>query len=149
TSRKAGVWRVHTAAEYRLLSDRPGLRVGHLNLDVRSEGNLLVTGANPGGLRLWDLRFQRQVAQVPNPDGDTALFHAPSQSLLGCGRRGIYRWPMKLVLSEQRLRIGPPEKMYPKILDRPGCPNLSGDGRFLAVVLDGRSVRVLNLEHEA
>ena len=95
-----------------------------------STGDLLiVTSPTPLGLRVFDIRLQKEIAAAPIGPIGCSCFDPHGRFVITSGVRGLEQWPIER--AAQHLKLGPP-----KLLRSDGDikdMDLSADGRILAL----------------
>ncbi len=130
--RKIALWEITSCREYRTLlraaADDKGI---YEYSTIRSDGRVLAVAMHNCGVGLWDLPGGAEMAFLPVPGCDFALFE-PSGALLTNGSAGLLRWPVQGdPAAPGLLRVGPPHQLpVPGPICHVAC---SSNGRVIAV----------------
>ena len=99
-------YQVNPALEYRTFAHASGEPIHYRSAAIHRDGRLLAV-ATSRGVAMWDLAHGTEIAFLPIGDVLQVMFES-SGDLLTSGAIGVRRWPVRINLDRQGVRIGPP-----------------------------------------
>ncbi len=105
---KLATYQLDPALEFRSFVHAASPSLNYGRPSIQAGGRLLAVGTS-GGIVLWDLVRWTELAFLPI--GYATTMFEPSGDLLSSGDLGVWRWPVRLDIDRNELRIGPPIRL--------------------------------------